>query len=184
MLGPIESAFLGPRAGPRGDLTVGRYSLTVPQGTALTIGAVLGTGVIGLPALAAQVAGPASLLAWAGMVALSVPLAATFAALGARHADSGGVSTYARAAFGPRAAAVVGWCFYLAVIPGAPAAAMFAGAYVAAATGGGRATTLVTAAAIIAGVCLLNAGGVRLSGRAQLGFTGVLSAAPPRPRRR
>src|ERR1700733_7016731 len=33
--------------------------LTVAQGTALSVGAVLGTGVISMPALAASVAGPA-----------------------------------------------------------------------------------------------------------------------------
>jgi amino acid efflux transporter len=48
-------------------------------------------------------------------VILSVPLAGTFAALGARYPDAGGVSTYVRYAFGPRAAAVVGWCFYFAI---------------------------------------------------------------------
>ena len=85
--------------------------LTVLQGAALYIGAVLGTGVIALPALAAKVAGPASLLAWLGLVVLSAPLAATFAALGARHPDAGGVATYARRAFGARASALVGWCF-------------------------------------------------------------------------
>lgn len=51
---------------------------------------------------------------------LSIPLAATFAALGARYPDAGGVSTYVRKAFGPKAAAVVGWCFYFAVPAGAP----------------------------------------------------------------
>ncbi|MET5020366.1 amino acid permease, partial [Burkholderia pseudomallei] len=60
-------------------------SLTILQGAALYICAVLGTGVIALPALAAEVAGPASLLAWASLVMLSIPLAATFAALGARY---------------------------------------------------------------------------------------------------
>ncbi len=111
--------------------------LTVSQGAAVSIGAVLGTGVIALPALAAQIAGPAALLAWAALIALSVPLAATFAALGARYPDTGGVSTYVRNAFGGRAATVVGWCFYLAVPIGAPAAAGFAGGYVASAFGGG-----------------------------------------------
>ncbi|MEU0168351.1 hypothetical protein ABZ214_23300 [Streptomyces iakyrus] len=72
---------------------------------------------------------------------LSAPLAATFAALGARYPD-GGVFTYVRHAFGARAAAGVGWCFYFAVPAGAPAAGMFAGAYVAAAVGGGRRTVL------------------------------------------
>ena len=148
--------------------------MTVPQGAALSIGAVLGTGVIALPALAAQVAGPASLIAWLALIALSVPLAGTFAALGARYPDAGGVSTYVRTAFGRRAAAVVGWCFYFAIPAGAPAAAMFAGAYVAAALGGGIRTTIGTAAALIVIVAAANAGGVRISGRLQLGLAALL----------
>lgn len=149
-------------------------SLTIFQGAALYIGAVLGTGVIALPALAAEVAGPASLLAWAALVVLSGPLAATFAALGARYPDAGGVSTYARRAFGPKAAAIVGWCFYFAVPAGAPAAAMFGGAYVAAVTGGGHTTVIVTAAALIATVSAANAFGVTVSGRMQLVLSALL----------
>jgi amino acid efflux transporter len=142
--------------------------LTVAQGTALSVGAVLGTGVIALPALAADIAGPASLLAWIALVVLSVPLAAAFAALGARHADAGGVSTYARLAFGERTAAVAGWCFYLAIPPGATAAALFGGSYVSAALGGGTATTVGTAVALMATVTVVNATGVRLTGRLQV----------------
>ncbi|QIG43897.1 amino acid permease [Nocardioides anomalus] len=149
-------------------------SLDVPQGAALTIGAVLGTGVISLPALAVQEAGPASLLAWAGLLLLSIPLATTFAALGARHPDGGGVSTYARRAFGPRTATVIGWCFFFAVLVGAPTAAGFAGAYVADAAGGGRRTMLLATAGIIALVAVMNWFGLKVSGRVQLGIAGVL----------
>jgi amino acid efflux transporter len=150
----------------------GRLSLV--QGTAICLGAVLGTGVIGLPALGADIAGPASLLAWAGLIVLSIPLAATFAALGARHPDSGGVSTYVRRAFGARTAAVVGWCFYFAVPTGAPAAAMFGGAYVAAAIGGGLRTTLIAAGVMIALVVAANLGGVQVSGRLQVVLASLL----------
>ncbi len=150
------------------------HRLTVPQGAALSIGAVLGTGVIALPALGAQVAGPASLLAWVALVVLSIPLATTFAALGARYPDAGGVSTYVRTAFGARLAAIVGWSFFFAVPAGAPAAAMFAGAYVAAAFGGGTGTAVVTAAALIAVVAATNAFGLRVSGRLQLGLAALL----------
>src|ERR1700761_4979501 len=143
-------------------------SLSVMQGAALYVGAVLGTGVIALPALAAEAAGPASLLAWLALVALSVPLAATFAALGARYPDAGGVSTYVRNAFGPRVAAVIGWCFYFAVPAGAPAAGMFGGAYVASAFGGGEVTVVGTAAALMLIVPVANAFGVAVSGRLQL----------------
>ncbi|WP_344405670.1 APC family permease [Dactylosporangium fulvum] len=148
--------------------------MTVPQGAALSIGAVLGTGVIALPALAAQTAGPASLLAWAALILLSVPLAATVAALGARHPDAGGVATYVRRAFGARAAAVVGWSFYFAVPIGTPAAALFGGAYVAAALGGGTRTVLLTAVGLMLVVTVGNLGGVRVSGRLQLGLAALL----------
>lgn len=149
--------------------------LGVPQGAALTLGAVLGTGVISLPALAAHEAGPASLVAWLLLVALSVPLATTFAALGARYPDGGGVSTYTRRAFGPRLATVIGWCFYFAIPLGAPAAAGFAGAYVADGTGGGRQTQLLTAALLIGVVAVMNWYGIRVSGRVQLVIAGTLA---------
>ncbi|WP_020141937.1 APC family permease [Terracoccus sp. 273MFTsu3.1] len=152
-----------------------RGTLTVAQGAALSVGAVLGTGVITLPALAAEVAGPASLLAWVALVLLSVPLASTFAALGARHPDGGGVSTYVRRAFGDRAAGAVGWCFYFAVPVGAPPASMMAGGYVADVVGGGRTTTVVVAAALILGTGLMNLAGLRFSGRVQLGLATVLA---------
>jgi amino acid efflux transporter len=149
--------------------------LTVSQGTALSVGAVLGTGVISMPAMAAAVAGPASLLAWLALILLSAPLAWTFAALGARHPDGGGVSTYARLAFGPRAAAAIGWCFYFAVPLGAPAAAAFAGGYVADVLGGGRTTVLGTFVLVMAVVFGMNWFGLRISGRAQLILAGVLA---------
>jgi amino acid efflux transporter len=150
--------------------------LTVPQGAAISIGAVLGTGVIALPALAAQTAGPASLLAWLALIALSVPLAGAFAALGARYPDAGGVSTYVRTAFGSRAAAVVGWCFYFAVPVGVPAAAMFGGGYVAAAFGGGMRTVMLTAGLLVVVVSATNAFGLRVSGPVQLALAGLLVA--------
>jgi len=148
--------------------------LTAVQGAALYVGVVLGTGVIALPALAAEVAGPASLLAWLALAVLSAPLAATFAALGARYPDAGGVSTYARLAFGERAAAVVGWCFFLSVPVGAPAAALWLGGYVAAATGGGDGPLVLAAFALLVVAPVANAFGVRVTGRVQLGLAGLL----------
>jgi len=148
--------------------------MTAVQGTALYVGAVLGTGVIALPGLAARAAGPASLLSWVALVLMSVPLAATFAALGSRYPDTGGVSTYARTAFGERAGQFVGWCFYFAIPVGAPAAALIAGGYVAAAAGGGRTTTLITGVLLVAAVAATNAAGIHVSARVQLALAAVL----------
>lgn len=148
--------------------------LTWLQGTALYIGAVLGTGVIALPALAANTAGPASLLAWLALILLSIPLAATFSALGARYPDAGGISTCVKLAFGSYPAGVVGWCFLFAVPVGAPAAALFAGAYVEAAIGGGTLTLMLTAFSLVLAITLINAFGVTISGKVQVIVAGLL----------
>ncbi|WP_328325589.1 amino acid permease [Kribbella sp. NBC_00382] len=150
-------------------------TLSLGQGTALYVGAVLATGVIALPALAAEVAGPASLLAWLGLAIVSAPLAATFAALGARYPDSGGVATYARLAFGDKAAAVVGWCFYLSVPVGGPAAALWAGGYVEAGIGGGEKTVLATMLFLILAVPATNAFGIQVTGRVQIALAALLA---------
>ena len=153
----------------------GGGSLSVVQGTALTLAAVLGTGVISLPALAIEAAGPASLMAWVALLVISVPLAATFAALGARHPDGGGVSTYARLAFGDRVATMVGWAFFLAIPIGAPVAAGFAASYVADAVGGGRSTEVVVTVAVIVIVSVMNWMGIQVSAGVQLGIAAVIA---------
>src|SRR4051812_17472037 len=111
--------------------------LTVPRGAALYIGALVGPGLLLVPALAAETAGPASILAWTALLVLSAPLAITFAALGVRHPVAGGVSAYVRAAFGDTAAAVTGAWFMAAVVFGGPAVALIGGYYVADLSGSG-----------------------------------------------
>src|SRR5919204_4305966 len=97
--------------------------LTVPRGAALYIGALVGPGLLLVPALAAKAAGPASIVAWGALLLLSAPLAVTFAALGIRHPVAGGVAAYVREGFGETAAAVTGAWFLAAVVFGGPAGA-------------------------------------------------------------
>jgi amino acid efflux transporter len=85
------------------------------------------------------------------------------------------VSSYAGRAFGSRWATVVGWVFLFSVPVGAPAASMMAAGYVADAFGGGRITTVAAAFAMITAVVIMNAFGLRLSGRVQLVLTVVLA---------
>ena len=133
--------------------------LSTRSATALYVGAVLGPGVLFLPALAAEIAGPASFLAWAGLLALSVPLALTFAALGVRHPEAGGTAAYAKAAFGRRTGTSTGWWFLSGVVLGAPAVALIGGFYVAELLNVGREGAIAAAAAMIAGVIAANAFG-------------------------
>src|SRR4029077_1431638 len=82
--------------------------LGVTRGAALYVGALVGPGLLLVPSLATQAAGPAMIIAWGGLLVLSLPRAITVAALGVRHPVSGGVSAYVQEGFGPTAAAVTG----------------------------------------------------------------------------
>ncbi|MCQ4214640.1 APC family permease, partial [Streptomyces longispororuber] len=153
----------------------GGRGLGVVTGAALCVGAVLGPGALTLASTAAATAGPASVLAWAVLVAVSLPVALVFAALGARRPDSGGVAAFVREAFGARAAAPVGWWFYWAVPLGVPAAALIGGEYVAAAAGWGRGPAAAVGLAVLAVAYAANLVGLRLSGRLQLVLVGLLA---------
>lgn len=142
------------------------------RGTALYVSAVLGPGILTLPALAAGKAGPAFLIALVALLALSVPLALTFAALGQRGVR-GGLPAHVTEAFGPRAGSVVTALFYLGVPPGVGALGLFGGGYLAEATGH-RHTALAVAAALVLLTWVLNTAGLRASATVQVALTGVL----------
>jgi len=152
----------------------GRRSLGIVHGTALYLGALIGPGLLLVPALAAQRAGAASIVAWVGLLAVSAPLAVTFGALGVRHPVAGGVSTYVREGLGDDAAAVTGGWFLTAILIGAPAAALIGGYYVAALTDSG--TTVATSVGFVMYATVLGANllGLRVSAVFQLGLMSVL----------
>lgn len=143
------------------------------RGSALYVSAVLGPGILTLPALAQHAAGPLFLVSLVFLLLLSVPLAVTFAALGPHGGRAGDLPAYVRAAFGQRAGATVAALFYFGIPPGVAALALFGGSYLQAATGG-RHTATVIALLLILLTVLVNLGGLRLAGTVQAVLTGVL----------
>lgn len=148
--------------------------LSMLHGAALYSGAVLGTGVLVLPSLAMDVAGPASVLAWALLIILSIPLATTFAVLGSRFPDSGGVSSFARRAFGRFAGGITGWIFYGGVMLGTPSAAMMGGLYIARPFHAGNTTAVLIAVVLYAVAVGVIAKGIRASSSVQLTMAALL----------
>lgn len=153
---------------------VHRGSLGLVQGTALYIASVLGTGLLVLPGLAADAAGPASIVAVLAVIALSIPLAGTFAALAARYPDPGGVASYARRALGNTAARITGYWFMFGVAAGAPVVAVLGAEYVAAVAGIDRSMVPVIAASFFVPPFAANAFGVRVAGWVQFVLTALL----------
>jgi amino acid efflux transporter len=144
------------------------------QGSSLYIAAVLGTGILVLPSLAAAKAGPASILAVLAVLLLSIPLAGTFAALAARFPDAGGVATFVRLALGATAARMDGYWFYFGVTVGAPVVAVLGASYIVAIFGGPRWVVVTVAVLILIPPFVSNSYGLRLSGVVQLWLTGAL----------
>jgi amino acid efflux transporter len=145
-----------------------RRTLGLWQGVALYVGSVLGTGVLVLPGIAAETAGPASVLAWLGLVLLSLPMALTYAALSRQRPDAAGFSDAIERAFGPRWGAVAGWLFLAQSPIGAAVVALIAGEYGASALGGGQNAAIVLGTGLIVFAYVLNSVGLRVSAMAQL----------------
>ena len=152
-----------------------RGTLGVWRGAALYVGSLIGPGVLLIPALAVQAAGPASVIGWGLLLVLSAPLAFTFAALGVRLPVSGGVAAYVESGFGAAAGASTGGWFLTAVLIGAPAVSLIGGYYVADLTGSGTAVAAAVGLAIFVVVLGANALGLRLSSRLQLVLASVLT---------
>lgn len=146
------------------------------QGTAFYVASVFGTGVLVLPGLAAEAAGPASILAVALVFALSIPLAGTFAALASRYPDAGGIASYARQAFGDTAARMAGYWFYFGIVIGAPIVATAGGNYVAAAIGLDRAWVPLISVTLVVVPLFVSWFGVRVAGWMQFVLVGLLLA--------
>ncbi|WP_425622456.1 APC family permease [Brevibacillus borstelensis] len=142
-------------------------TLSLPQIVALYIGAVIGSGVLLIPGMAAEMAGPASVLAWLFMAILVLPMAITMGLLSARHPSSGGVSTYVRMAFGDRYGNMVGWFFLLSVPIGAPIVAVTASHYVAVLLQWSQLQVYLAAGLILGSVVLMNVFGLKVASRVQ-----------------
>src|SRR3989442_1303499 len=154
-----------------------RKAITLRYAVALYVSSVLGSGVLVLPGLAAQLAGPGSLLAWVLLSIVSYPFAYTFASLSARKPEAGGIYSFTKESFGLRIATVTGWLFALWFITGGPAVMLIAASYVAYAFPMSRAETFVVAGAIIFSVFVVNYRGIVVSNKVQLAV--VVSIVAP-----
>lgn len=145
-----------------------KETIKLPQAVALYIGAVLGSGILIIPGLAAEIAGPASLMAWAGMMILVLPLALSMGFLSQKYPSAGGVSHFVTKAFGDRMGAVIGWFFLMSVPIGAPVASITGAGYFSSAFGLGQRWTIIIAVAMLMLALIINFIGMDIAGSIQV----------------
>jgi amino acid efflux transporter len=153
-----------------------KKAIKLRNAVALYASSVLGSGVLILPGLAAQIAGPGSILAWILLSLASYPFAFTFASLSTRRPESGGVYSFAKEAFGLQIATVAGWLFALWVITGAPAVALIAASYLGYAFPLNRAETFLLGFGIFFTAFVVNYRGIVVSNKVQLATIGSIIA--------
>ncbi len=141
--------------------------LGIGQGAALLATSLLGTGIFVVPAIAAHIAGRDSLLAWLLLIALVLPIAFTFAALGKHYPHAGGAAHFVAKAFGPRAEKICAFLF-IAVLPvGLPAALVMATGFWQSIFSLSSGEQLAVQLGSLAAIWLLGLGGAKLSGNVQ-----------------
>ncbi|MGG0290526.1 amino acid permease [Bacillus pacificus] len=105
-------------------------TITIKKGTALYVGAVLGSGILILPGMIASVAEGNAIVSWLVMISLSIPLAFTFAFLSIEYPSAGGIATFSEKAFGKNVGAIIGWSFYIAGSVGQIVVSLTGGMYI------------------------------------------------------
>jgi amino acid efflux transporter len=145
-----------------------RSSLRLHHIVALYVGSVLGCGVLILPGLSAEIAGPGSLLSWIFIIVLAFPMALTMGLLSARFPNDGGVSYFVTLAFNEQVGALVGWFFLVSGIIGVPILGLTGAGYIAAAYGLSEFWRIIIAVSIILAGLFLNYIGMRISSQVQI----------------
>ncbi|NLV26022.1 MAG: amino acid permease [Methanomicrobiales archaeon] len=143
-------------------------SLSLRQIIPLYIGSVLGSGILLLPGLTADSAGPASLLAWTLMSILAIPMALSMGYLSVKYPHAGGVSYFVTKAFNKEIGMLVGWFFLLSAIIAVPIIALTGAGYVSSAFGIGDTGRYVITAIILTFAVITNFLGMRLTGKVQM----------------
>ena len=151
-----------------------KKSIRLREGVFLYIGSVLGSGILVAPAIAASIAGPASLVAWVLLSFLSYPIGYTFGALAASYPDAGGLSAFIKRGFGWTAGTVGGWLFVFSFFVGAPVVAIIASSYFIISLGLSPNLLYPIAFLFMCFTILINVTGIRIGSRVESVILGMV----------
>lgn len=135
------------------------------QGTAMAIGSVIGCGILVLPAITVQQAGPASIVSWLIMALLSFPMVITLSRLAVLIPQAGGIAAYVQQAFGSRISAITGWLLLGTIPIGVPSIALTGALYLYYFTPLASIETISIAALMLTLSLYLNIRGIEISGQ-------------------
>lgn len=151
-----------------------KKSITWVRGSAVTVGGVLGAGILALPAIAAEMAGPASLVSWVLMGLFSLPMVIVIGMMSSRFPNSGGMADYVERGFGKFIGHIAGILVVSAMPFGMPITALIGANYLGSAFSWSSASIHIAAGLLILAAVMLNYMGVELSGKVQVAVISVI----------
>lgn len=152
------------------------------------LSSLVGAGILVVPGIALELAGPASLVAWLILAVAAVPIAVVFAQFSAKYPSAGGVSFLVRRAFGWRAGMAIGLFLLFLNLATNPILGLAAARYLAALFGWEDKRLILLAAFVVMSIGVLtNMLGIRLASRVQfalvvglvLGLLTVIAVSVP-----
>jgi amino acid efflux transporter len=158
-----------------------------PQGLLRTLGArqlvayyvssLVGVGLLATPLLTAEIAGPASLIAWGLLVLVSYPFAHVFARISITHPHSGGITSFVERVMGSRIGHAVGLMLVTALIVLTTVMGLVTAQYLQMLFGYSSTPEPVLGLAAIVLLVLINMMGLRLSSKVQgIGLLTLITA--------
>jgi amino acid transporter len=144
-----------------------------PAMVAVMINAIVGAGILGLPAKVHALVGPLGLVAFLACGIVIAVIGFCFAEVASRFVQTGGPYMYVRHALGPVAGFVIGWLMWVTRVAALAAIANVMLNYLAGFVPGADAGTvrIVVLALVIGGLAMVLLSGVRESARAATVFT-------------
>lgn len=152
------------------------------------VSTLVGAGVLVVPGIALELAGPASLVAWLILAITAFPVAVVFARFSAEYPSAAGVSYLIRRAFGNRLGAAAGLFLLLLNLATNPILGLAAARYFAALMGWhGHTVILLVGFAVMSVGVVANMLGIRIASQVQLllvfsliaGLVSVIAASAP-----
>ena len=156
-----------------GEISV-KY-LNFQHAISLYMGSVLGGGILILPSITVAIAGPAAIISWILVTLFCIPIAIMFSKLSSTFPNQGGISIYAREAFGQHIGAITGWLYFFILPCGQPAVMLTGINYLNFIFGFSREVTLLLAWGILSFAAVLSLLGKRMTAQIQLSIvTGII----------
>jgi len=141
--------------------------LNVYQGVGILVSTLLGSSIFIIPAIAADIAGNKSIIAWLFTILCVIPVAFTFSSLGAKYPSEGGTAYFIKQSFGEKFAKLTSW-LYLSALPICPPIIVITGAsYIGAIWGGSQWEIFAVCITMLAGLFYINLYGLQFASKIQ-----------------